>query len=131
MAEDKAQSVNASLYPDDLELVSDFAKKRKQNFSEALRFIIRSFFKQYEKQMKADVFLFLVYPAVLCIIMLWGAITTENMMDILILKEFYFDELYILNRTFNIMGFGTLSWFIANMYILYRKRHANKNFEED
>lgn len=118
----RAKPTNISLYRETIDKIDDFAKRTKKNFSEATRDIVNSFFEIEQKNMKKDIVFFFIYPIVLCVFTLYGAIATENLVDVLIEKGMYFDELYILNRIFNIMSFGALSFLIANIYILWKKR---------
>ena len=124
--DNRAQGKSFSFYKEDLEKVEKYAKDTERTVSEALRYIINTFLDTEYRSIKKDAIFFIVYPSLFCIFFLFGSFSTENLINILVQKGYYFDELYLLNRIFNIMGFGALSYLVANIYVLYRKRKGKE-----
>jgi len=121
----KAEKPSYSLYPSHTEKISSYAKNNNfRSDSAALQYIIDEFFKQKNKIMGIFM-LYIGYPLIIVSLMLFVYLMTHNVNEILIGKDFYFNELYILDQVFLIMGMGALGITIPLIYI-FKKKYAER-----
>lgn len=118
MVDDKAKSSNFSLYPKHIEKIEKYANETDQDKSTALQNIINDFFKNRTKSIRQYLIYYFIVPLTFGALALGTAIYTTNMVTILWNKGIYFNELYVLNRFYTVVGFLTIGLMIAGLYIL-------------
>lgn len=119
---DKTLRFSISLYESQYNKIKKYVKESKNFNSDSSFFqhIINSYFKRKKSSLTKNIALYLIYPIIFCIFSLFGSISTQNLQEILLGKDIYFAELFYLNRTFTVLGFGTLGFLLASIYLLYK-----------
>jgi len=117
------KATNKSLYlqPEDLNLLDRIASVKNVGLSEAAHHVFREYDSWEDRQVKKDFVFYLVYPLVFMVFSTAVSVLTEHLVGILMEKGFYFNELYLFNRVFNVISFGSISIFIACVYLLRKK----------
>jgi len=118
-----------SMYKEDVQKINNFAKKHEKNFrsqAEIFRYILNSFFKQYDADAKKDFVIHWVYPILLGGFATFGTVATQRLIEILYNRGLYFQELHVLNGIFVVLGAFSVGFFGANMYWYFKKK---KNME--
>jgi len=73
------------------------------------------------KNVKQYILVYIFYPAIFFCFAYFGSAYTQNLNEILLVEKMYFHELYLLNRIFNIICFGTVAVLAISLYILKKK----------
>lgn len=120
-ANNKTEFFTITLYPAEIEAINLLKNHKKFNFSETIRFIINEYFQRDNKKITKDFVFYLGYPLAFMVISLFASISTERLVNLLLEKSLYFNELYILSRVFLVMSFGSISIFVVSLYLLRRK----------
>jgi len=123
---DNAFKVNLSLYQRHVDKVNRYVKEHKKYNGSNSKFV-QEIIDNYGEDtgLKRYVSTYLIYPIILCSVGLFGAVSTQNLIEILVKQSLYFDELYVLNRVFTIISFGFLSVLMASFYIMKKKIEDN------
>lgn len=118
---ENAVNTSISLYPNQINKIRKYRKQNNKRFnSDAAVFqhIVNTFFEDENSKMKTFILLYVIYPCVLCVLSWFSFVSTSRLIDILLEKDVYFNELYLLNRIFGIISFGMVGWLGASFYLL-------------
>jgi len=121
---DKAVSKTISIYESDITRINNYARDTKKTFrsqAEVFRHIIDFFFNEHRRNSKKDVIIHFVYPLLFGGLATFGTVSTQNLINILVERNLYFQELHVLNGAFVVLGALSIGLFIANLYWLMRK----------
>jgi len=119
---DRAEDAHLSLYTSDKLYVNELVKaKRFKNPSDCIQFLIRNFKKNDGKIGLKNFMLFVGYPMIFAVVMLYVAITTQRVNESL-LKHLIISELIIYNQIYFIIGFAFLGIIIAGFVFILSKR---------
>jgi len=122
MVNNPSVNVTATLKQSQVDQIVEFQKKHKKRYpsnASAFQHIVDNFFKGGKRKNIT----FLLYPFIIMILMLYAGISTVNLNSILIEQGLYFNELYIQQQIFYIIGFLFLSITIASfLWFFYVKR---------
>ena len=118
-----ATSFNVSLYPKHIDKIQEH--RTKNNFKSdaaSLQNIIDRYFKHKDAGIKKDAIILVLYPVILCIFSLYGAISISKIIDKLIAKNYtHIGELATLETTYVAFGFVTLGILASCMIVFFHK----------
>jgi hypothetical protein len=117
---DRAISVTFSLYENQhINRIKNEVKKNKKFKTEAslIQHMVDSYFNRNKKILRNYIF----FPVIITGLMLYVALATQNLNNILIGEGYYFNELYIQMNIFYVIGFACLGITIAGFTWVYSK----------
>ncbi len=120
----KAYQVSVSLYEDQINKIKNFVNKSNKFKTDASFFqhIVDEFFKKQQQNKTISFLSYCGYPLIIMILMLYVAISTSNLNKILMDKNIYFNELYIQQNIYFIVGFLWLSIFAGSIWVYVSKK---------
>jgi len=120
---DRTTNVSVSLYQSQIDKIKTHVKENKQFKSEASFFqhIIDNYFKKQEKQLRRDLFVYLVIPGLFWMFSFFAFYSTQGLEDILFHEGMYFNELHMLKLVFMVFTFLMISIFAVSIYLLKQK----------
>lgn len=116
---DKKVRVTFNIFESQLNQIRNEVKHNKNHNSEAeaIRHIIHSYFTNRKQQ----IMVYFGYPAVVVALMLYVAVTTQNLHTKLLDNGYFFNDLYAQSQIFYIIGFCWIGIAIAGYYWMYMK----------
>ena len=120
----KARNVSVSLYESQINKIKKHVKKSNVFTTEAslIQYIVDEYFKKVQGSRIRLFLSYCGYPMIITGMMLYISWSTSQVNAILVGQNFYFNELYILQQTFFIMGFLWLSIFASSIWFYISKR---------
>lgn len=117
---DRARSVTFSLYESQINNLVEYRKKHKRFKYEAalVQHIIDSFFTP---NIKREFLVYVGYPIIITALMLYVAISTQALNDILAKEGYLFNELLVQTNIYYVIGFMWLGILMASVYWFFNK----------
>ena len=122
---DKAVALTVSVYQSQVDKVRTFVKHSTKFKTEAsfFQYMIDDFFNK--KTGVKDFMLYLGYPMIFAGIMLYVAITTQNVNETL-LRHDIISDLFIYNQIYFVIGFAFIGIIIAGFALIWSKIKEGK-----
>jgi len=122
MVNDPAIRVSISIKESKRNQILSHVKKHNYRSEAALwDEIINYFFNKDKKGVLKNFMVFMGYPLLIVGLMLYVSLTTQNANEILIKQGYYFNELYLANQVFYIIGFAFLGLTMPLTYLFFYK----------
>jgi hypothetical protein len=120
----KAYNVSISLYENQINKIKKHVRKSNNFRTEAafFQYMVDEYFKKVHGSRLRMFLSYAGYPIIITALMLYVAWVTSGLNSILVGKGFYFNELYIQQQIFFIIGFFWLSMSAASIWAYIAKR---------
>ena len=122
----KSYNVSISLYESQINKIKNHVKKSNKFRTEASFFqhIVDEYFKKQQQSGVRTFLSYCGYPIIITAIMLYVAMSTIKLNQILVEQSFYFNDLYIQQNIYFIIGFLWLSITAASMWTYISKKKS-------